>query len=114
MLGRFAGSATGATSIRSTFYENVKAVNLASDEFLGRAKDHTGDAHEFLRTHPEGRLREYATSVERTIGELQKVKKDLIEKGAPRSAVRLREEQITGLMKRFNDQVEGLRKGVVN
>lgn len=111
LAGRFAGSAEGTTAIRSTFYDNVKAVNLAHREFLGRAKDRTGDAHEYLRSHPEGRLYESANSIERTIGELQKVKRDLIKQDAPRATIRMREEQITGLMKRFNDQVEGLRKG---
>lgn len=112
LAGRFAGSAEGTTAIRSTFYDNVKAVNLAHREFLGRAKDRTGDAHEYLRSHPEGRLYESANSIERTIGELQKVKRDLIKQDAPRATIRMREEQITGLMKRFNDQVEVLRKGV--
>lgn len=111
LAGRFAGSAEGTTAIRSTFYDNVKAVNLAHREFLGRAKDRTGDAHEYLRSHPEGRLYESANSIERTIGELQKVKRDLIKQDAPRATIRMREEQITGLMKRFNDQVEVLRKG---
>ena len=97
--------------MRSTFYDNVKAVNLAYREFEGRAKDRTGDAHEFLRTHPEGRLREAAISIERTIGELNKVKKDLIDQGAPRSAVRLKETQITGLMGRFNEMVRRQREG---
>lgn len=112
LLGRFAGSASGSTATRSTFYDNVKAVNLAYREFEGRAKDRTGDAHEFLRTHPEGRLREAAISIERTIGQLNKVKKDLVEKGAPRAEIRLREAQITGLMNRFNQTVEMQRKGM--
>lgn len=112
LAGRFAGSAEGTTAIRSTFYDNVKAVNLAHREFIGRAEDRTGDAHEYLRSHPEGRLYESANSIERTIGELQKVKRDLVKEGAPRATIRMREEQITGLMKRFNDQVEVLRKGV--
>ncbi len=111
LAGRFAGSASGTTAVRAQFYDNVKAVNLAHREFLGRAKDRTGDAHEYLRSHPEGRLHESAISIERTIGELQKVKRDLVKEGAPRATIRMREEQITGLMKRFNDQVEVLKKG---
>jgi hypothetical protein len=42
---------------------------------------------------------------------LNKVKKDLIDQGAPRSAVRLKETQITGLMQRFNAMVQQQRAG---
>lgn len=109
LAGRFIGSNSGATAERARFYENVKSVNLAYQEFIGRATDHKAGAHEFLALHPQGRLYESATSTEKTIGVLQKVKHDLIEKGAPKEAIRLRETQITNLMQTFNKRVESMK-----
>jgi hypothetical protein len=111
LLGRFGGSAAGSTAIRSTFYDNVRDVNLAYREFLGRTKDRTGDAQDYLKAHPEGRLHESAIRIERTIGQLNKVKKELIAKDAPREEIRKRELQITNVMARFNQMVERQREG---
>jgi conjugative element/phage-associated large polyvalent protein len=110
LIGRFVGSATGSSAIRSRFYEHVKAANVAYNEFEGRALHHEPFS-EYIKTHPEARYSKVAITVQDDLAILQKQKRMMLEKGASRDAIRLQEERITGLMKRFNDLVEKAQRG---
>lgn len=109
LVGRFTGSATGSSSIRTRFYENVRQANMAYNEYEGRAKHHEPFS-EYIKTHPEARFAKIAITIQKDLGILQKQKMAMLEKGAGREAVRLQEERITGLMKRFNDMVAEAQK----
>jgi hypothetical protein len=104
LVGRFVGSAAGPTSVRDDFYEHVKDVNIAAEGFKGRIKDRV-DTSEYLKSHPEARLEHYSNTTQHTLKLLQDQKKALLDRGASRDQVKLKEEQITNLMKRFNDRV---------
>lgn len=109
LAGRFVGTATGKTAIRQKFYDNLKAVNLAAEEVIGRAK-HGEDFVKYMQRHPYARLEKAANQVERQLGELNQQKRDLIKKGAGREAVKLKEEQISSMMERFNTVVAESQK----
>lgn len=108
LFGRFFGSSTGAAAIRSHFYDNVKAANIAMEEIKGRA-EHKEELQSYLKTHPEARFAHAAEQFQRGIGDLQKAKKLAIDKGE-KERVRMFEDKITGLMKRFNDRIDEARK----
>ncbi len=105
LLGRFYGSATGSSAIRSQFYENVKQANMAYNEFEGRATHHEPFS-EYIKTHPEARFAKVAIQVQDDLAILQKQKQRMLDQGASKDSIRLQEERITGLMKRFNTIVE--------
>ena len=103
IIGRFVGSASGPAATRDRYYETVKNVNMDYNEFKGRRK--AGDeSDEFLQSHPEVRLHGMVVQTETQISKLHTKKRTLIQQGAPRDAVKLVEEQITGAMKRVNDE----------
>ena len=104
LVGRFAGSASGPTAIRDDFYEHIKAVNIAAEGFKGRIKDHV-DVAGYLQAHPEARLEHFSNTTQHQLKALQDQKARLLDRGASAEQVRLKEQQITSLMQRFNDRV---------
>lgn len=105
LVGRFYGSATGSSAVRTRFYEHVRQANIAYNEFEGRAKAHE-DFSDWVKTHPEARFSKAAITVQKDLGILQKQKQMMLKQGASRDTIRLQEARITGLMSRFNDLVE--------
>ena len=103
-VGRFVGSAAGPTAVRDDFYEHVKEVNIAAAGFKGRINDRV-DTSGYLQKHPEARLEHYSNTTQHTLKLLQDQKSALLERGASREQVKLKEQQITSLMQRFNDRV---------
>ena len=109
LAGRFVGSGDGSSATRGRFYENVKEVNIAWNEFQGRAA-HREPMENFFREHPEGRFAKAATKFQDQVQALQKQKQLAIDRGASAEAVRFQEERITNLMERFNTIIEGARE----
>jgi hypothetical protein len=108
LVGRFVGSSSGTAAIRSQFYENVKAANIAWEEIKGRA-EHKEELQSYLKSHPEARFAQSAEKFQRGIGDLQEAKQRAVEKGE-KEKVRMFEDKITGLMKRFNEKMDEARK----
>jgi hypothetical protein len=107
IVGRFYGEADSPAATRSRFYENVKEMAKHEHEIKGLRKDKVSPA-EYIKANPEARLWQRANNIENQIVKLNKEKKALIEKDAPREAVKRKEDEILNKMKQFNDQV---RKG---
>ncbi len=105
LIGRFVGSGSGDGAIRSKFYENVLASNLAFREFKGRALDHKAFS-DFVKTHPEARFAKAAATVQDDVAILNKQKAFLLKGGASKEVIRAQEERITSLMNRFNMLIE--------
>lgn len=107
-FGRFYGDTKGQSGISSKFYDNLKTLNVHEAEIKGRRKDR-GDVMGYLRDNPDARLVNLANDAERDIQRLKKQKRELLEKDAPKERVKLKEQQITARMDRFNKRVEELR-----
>ena len=105
LVGIFAGSAGDATAVRSKFYDNLRTLNLHEAEIKGRLRHHEpiGD---YRRAHPEAALVTAASGVERTVSQLNKQKHEMIQRGDSRERVKLLEERIRAMMRRFNATVE--------
>jgi GNAT superfamily N-acetyltransferase len=104
IVGRFYGEAESPAATRSRFYENVKEMAKHEYEIKGLRKDRTSPA-EYIKANPEARLWQRANNVENQIVKLNKEKKALIEKDAPREAVKRKEDEILRKMTEFNNQV---------
>jgi hypothetical protein len=109
LAGRFFGDSKAAASEANKFYTNLKELNQHENEIKGRRKD-KGDAAGYIRDNPESRLVKTASRIERNVQELRKKRRDLVEKDAPKEAVKQIETQITAQMKRLNDMVAKLEK----
>jgi len=104
VVGRFYGEAESPAATRSRFYENVTAMAKHEYEIKGLRKDRVSPA-EYVKANPEARLWQRANNVENQIVKLNKEKRALIEKDAPREAVKRKEDEILKKMTEFNNQV---------
>jgi len=104
IVGRFYGEAESPAATRSRFYENVKEMAKHEYEIKGLRKDKVSPT-EYVKANPEARLWQRANNVENQIVKLNKEKRTLIEKDAPREAVKRKEDEILRKMTEFNNQV---------
>jgi hypothetical protein len=109
LAGRFFGDTKAAASEANKFYTNLKELNQHENEIKGR-RENRGDAAGYIRDNPEARLVTTANRIQRNVQALRKKRRDLVEKGASREAVKQIETQITVQMKRLNDMVTKLEK----
>jgi CHASE3 domain sensor protein len=109
LAGRFFGDSKAAASEANKFYTNLKELNQHENEIKGR-RENKGDAAGYIRDNPEARLVTTANRIERNVQALRKKRRELVEKGAPKEAVKQIETQITVQMKRLNDMVTKLEK----
>lgn len=105
VVGRFYGEAESPAATRSRFYENVTVMSKHEHEIKGLRKDRTSPA-EYIKANPEARLWQRANNVENQISRLNKEKRALIEKDAPREVIKRKEDEILKKMQQFNDQVK--------
>jgi GNAT superfamily N-acetyltransferase len=104
IVGRFYGEAESPAATRSRFYENVKEMAKHEHEIKGLRKDRVSPT-EYVKANPEARLWQRANNVENQIVKLNKEKRAMIERDAPREAVKRKEDEILKKMTEFNDQV---------
>lgn len=103
LLGRFVGNVNEQAVTSSKFYQNVTDLNLHEAE-LKTLKGSEKAA--YLRDNPEASLVKEANSIEKEISSLRKMKKRLIDSGAPKERVRAIDQRITSQMDRLNRKVE--------
>jgi len=104
IVGRFYGEAESPAATRSRFYENVKEMAKHEHEIKGLRKDRQSPT-EYIKANPEARLWQRANNVENQIVKLNKEKRAMIERDAPREAVKRKEDEILKKMTEFNNQV---------
>lgn len=104
IVGRFYGEAESPAATRSRFYENVKEMSKHEYEIKGLRKDKVSPA-EYVKANPEARLWQRANNVENQVSKLNKEKRAMLERDAPREALKRKEDEILKKMTEFNDQV---------
>jgi len=109
LAGRFYGDTKAGYAESARFYKNLEELNILENQLKGR-QSRKESVTEFVKENPKLRLVESARETERNIRELRKQRKDLVEKGASREAVKAKENLITNQMKRLNDQVKKLEE----
>lgn len=110
LVGRLVGNAEGQSSQSGSFYANLERVNRVETQAKAMREDgKREEAREFLQTRPERYLMAKANSAERQLQKLRQKKRELIKNGADATQVKRVEEQITDVMKRFNDAVAELK-----
>jgi len=103
--GRFYGEARGAAATRERFYENLRQLNIYEQAIKGRREQRV-DPTPYILAHPQAQLWGYGNVVEREVQALNRRKRKLLERNAPREQVRQIEERVTAVMQRLNDRVE--------
>ena len=104
LAGRFYGETQSNAAESQRFYNNIIKMADYENEVKGRIKNKEPVA-EYLRENPQARLWQTANNVENQINQLNKQKKDFIERGLPKERIKRIENQKAVIMKRFNDQL---------
>jgi len=104
LLGRFYGETQSNAAESQRFYTNVTRMADHENEVKGRIKNKE-PVGPYLKDHPEARLWQTANTVENQINQLNKQKKEFIERGLPKDRIKRIENQKATIMKRFNDQL---------
>ena len=104
LLGRFYGETQSNAAESQRFYTNIVKMADHENEVKGRIKNKEPVAP-YLKDHPEARLWQTANTVENQINQLNKQKKEFIERGLPKDRIKRIENQKATIMKRFNDQL---------
>lgn len=113
VVGRFVGETTGKSSEMSKFYGNLRRIGehkSALDEM-----QHSNDSNSrtrYLIDHPDARMVKAADEAQRDISQMNKRKRELMEKDASRESIKLIEMQITARVKRYNEQLGERQPGV--
>ena len=102
LFGRFVGNTNQAASVSSAFYRNLMEVNRHKAEVKGR-QTAGENAQEYILKNPESRLMQAADSQYRTVQNLRKLRRELLQKGEKERA-KVLEERITEIMRRFNER----------
>jgi hypothetical protein len=101
IAGKFYGNTESPANIASKFYDNVTQLSNYENEIRGRQKNRE-NVGQFLRDHPEARLYQRANKLENQISQINKDKKDLIERKAPQKQIDVLDKRKTMLMDKFN------------
>lgn len=105
-VGRFVGETKGQSSETSKFYRNLERIgeHKSALEEMKDARD-SAALQVYLTAHPEARLVLMADRAQREVGYLRRQKRELIEKGASRERIKLMDEKITTLTRRYNEML---------
>jgi len=104
LVGRFYGETQSNAAESQRFYDNIIKMADHENEIKGRIKNKE-PVGEYLRDNPQARFWQSANTVENQINQLNKQKKEFIEKGLPKERIKRIENQKAAIMKRFNDQI---------
>jgi Large polyvalent protein associated domain 38 len=107
IAGRFIGDAESKAADSQRFYENVTMLADLENEIKGRQKNRE-DVSGFMRDNPQARLWMVANTTENQISQLNKQRKQLLEKNAPKERIQQLENRKQEIMRRFNDRVKAL------
>jgi len=105
IVGRFIGETGSNASISQTFYENVTRLTDYENTVKGLRKDKL-PTKQYLEDNPEAKLWPRANGVENQINMLNKQKRMLTERNAPKERIKAIEDKKARIMKQFNDQVK--------
>jgi hypothetical protein len=107
LVGKFYGDTESQAAQSNRFYENVTKMANHENEIKGRQKNRES-VTDYYNDNPEARLYSQANTIENEITKLNKQKKDMIARNAPKEQIKRVEERKTLIMKRFNDRVRKL------
>ena len=102
-VGRFYGNSGDTSGVASKYYDNLKRVNRLALELDGIRED-GGNVAKFFRDNPDARRIKATEASYRHIQKLQRHKRKLLERNAPRAKVLELDKRIIETMRAFNDR----------
>jgi hypothetical protein len=107
LVGRYYGNSNDTSGVSTRFYNNIKKLNNHDLELDG-IKENKGNTGEYIRENPEARLIKFSEKTYRDVQKLQKMKRALLLRDAPRDRIKIVESQIEAKMKTLNTRMSSL------
>ena len=109
IVGKIVGNVNDPASVAAQFYQNIKTMYGYKQEIQGRMKERQ-DVQEFLREKPEARLWAAAQTFENRNSELNKTRKEMVERGASPELIKRIDDTKTKIMNQFNELVRNAQR----
>lgn len=111
LVGRFVGDTEGKSGQSQKFYDAVREINMARNEYRGLMEDgRRAEAMEFAADNPLVKLSMLSNAAQNQLEKLRDRKRSLIEDGADPSEVSAIEEKIGTVIRNFNQRVATVRQ----
>ena len=104
ILGKLYGETQSDIAIQDKFYKNVTAMS-EYESMLKRMRENKVNPKELFDDHPEAKLWSAANTLENEVNALNKQKKLLQKRNAPKERIDMIDQQKVRLMKNFNERV---------
>jgi GGDEF domain-containing protein len=109
LVGRFYGDASGQASQGNEFYGNITELSQHKAEIDDLRKT-KGNVQAYIKEYPEAILAKQADVALREVNNLRKRQRILQENGADHAKVKIVEDRITNVMKKFNERVQARKE----
>ncbi|MBP7517794.1 MAG: hypothetical protein KA768_08160, partial [Desulfobulbus sp.] len=106
-VGRFYGNSNDVSGVASRYYDNLKRFNRLDLEMDGIRED-GGDVRAFIAANPAVRGIRLSETTYRQLQKMQRTKRYLLERDAPRERIVEMDRRITDLMRNFNNRVASI------
>ncbi len=106
-VGRFYGNSNDVSGVASRYYDNLKRFNRLDLEMDGIRED-GGDVRAFIAANPAVRGIRLSETTYRQLQKMQRTKRHLLERDAPRERIVEMDRRITDLMRNFNDRAASI------
>jgi hypothetical protein len=104
LAGKIVGDLDSPAAISQKFYSNVIRMSEHEDEIKGRQSKRESPT-QYMKDNPEAFLWRQTNTLENELSKINRRRRELIAKDAPKDQIKKLEDQRTRMMKQFNDRV---------
>jgi len=104
IIGKIFGDINSPAAVSARFYQTVTEMAQHENEIKGRQKNRE-NIREYFKEHPEAKLIDQANRIENDISKMNREKRELMERDAPKEQIKRIEDRKINIMRQFNQRV---------
>jgi len=104
LVGKIFGDINSPAAVSARFYQTVTEMAQHENEIKGRQKNRE-NVREYFNEHPEAKLIDQANRIENDISKMNRDKRELMERNAPKEQIKRIEDRKINIMRQFNQRV---------
>ena len=104
LVGKIFGDINSPAAVSARFYQTVTEMAQHENEIKGRQKNRE-NVREYFNEYPEAKLIDQANRIENDISKMNRDKRELMERNAPKEQIKRIEDRKINIMRQFNQRV---------
>ena len=104
LVGKIFGDINSPAAVSARFYQTVTEMAQHENEIKGRQKNRE-NVREYFKEHPEAKMIDQANRIENDISKMNRDKRELMERNAPKEQIKRIEDRKINIMRQFNQRV---------